>query len=214
MFESSTESLIRELRHQGIRSKAVLEAIKDVDRSQFVPSPSKRVAFLNRPLAIGEEQTISQPYVVALITELLDIKSTDKVLEIGTGSGYQAAVLAHLAREVYSIEIISSLGEKSSKLLKDLNYSNVFTRIGDGSGGWPEEAPFDKVVISAAAPKIPPPLIDQLKEGGVLVTPLGDVRQTLVKITKTRTGLKQENIIPVMFVPMTGQVRSPGETSH
>lgn len=212
MFGADRESLIRELRHQGIKNKAVLQAINDVDRSQFVPSYSKRIAFLNRPLAIGEEQTISQPYVVALITELLDIRKTDRVLEVGTGSGYQAAVLAHLAKEVYSIEIISSLGEKSSKLLKDLEYSNVFTKIGDGSSGWRENAPFDKIVISAAAPKLPQPLLDQLKVGGILVTPLGDERQTLVKITKTEYGFEQESTIPVRFVPMTGQIRS--DTSH
>lgn len=212
MFEPDKESLIRELRHQGIKNKAVLQAIKEVDRSRFVPSMSKRIAFLNRPLAIGEEQTISQPYVVALITELLDVKETDRVLEIGTGSGYQAAILAHLAKEVYSIEIIPSLGEKSARLLQELNYSNVFTRIDDGSGGWPEKAPFDKIVISAAAPKVPTALLDQLKEDGLLVAPLGDARQRLVKVTKTPDGLKQESVLPVMFVPMTGEIRS--DLSH
>lgn len=212
-FEPNKESLLKELRHQGIKDKNVLEAISDVDRAEFVPSMSKRVAYLNRPLAIGEEQTISQPYVVALITELLNVTEDDRILEVGTGSGYQAAVLAHLAKEVYSIEIISSLGEKSAKLLKDLNYSNVFTKIGDGSSGWPEKAPFDKIVISAAAPKVPPLLLEQLKEGGILVAPLGDERQALVKTTKTSSGLKQERIIPVMFVPMTGEIRSD-RTSH
>jgi len=157
------------------------------------------------PTPIGEGQTISQPYIVALMTELLSPHSSDKVLEIGTGSGYQAAILAELVKEVYTIEIIKELGNKAEQLLKSLGYQNIRLRVGDGYRGWPEQAPFDGILVTAAPGHIPQPLLDQLKVGGRMIIPVGDSHQELMRITKEEKGIKKETILPVRFVPMTGE---------
>ncbi len=207
MHSVNKENLIAELKFQGINDQRILHAINQVDRSQFVPDISKGIAYLNRPLSIGEEQTISQPYIVALSMELLDLDPCDRVLEIGTGSGYQAAILSHLCKTVYSIEIIPGLYEKSRNLLNELGYKNVHVRFGDGIEGWPEEAPFDKIVLAAAAPLHPEKLFEQLKMDGIMVAPVGEDRQSLIRYTKTIDGIKSENIARVLFVPMTGAIR-------
>jgi protein-L-isoaspartate(D-aspartate) O-methyltransferase len=162
-------------------------------------------AYADRPLPIGYGQTISQPYIVAEMTRLLRVDGNSRVLEIGTGSGYQAAVLAEIVDEVYSIEIICSLAESAETRLKEMGYRNITVRCADGYQGWKEHAPFDGVMVTAAPDHIPQPLVDQLKVGGRLVIPVGDVFQELMVITKTETGTKKMNVIPVRFVPMTGE---------
>ena len=185
----------------------VMQAMETVPRHEFVPSGYRNSAYENRPLPIGHGQTISQPYVVALMTDLLAIKPGDKALEVGTGSGYQAAVLAQLADQVYSIEIIEPLAERATKVLKKLGYNNVETRTGDGYYGWEEQAPFDVIVVTAAAGHVPPPLIKQLKPGGRMVIPVGSrfMVQHLVLVEKDIKGkISTRQILPVMFVPLTG----------
>jgi protein-L-isoaspartate(D-aspartate) O-methyltransferase len=189
---------------RGISEKSVLDAMRRVERHRFVPEPYTKLAYEDTPLPIGEEQTISQPYIVALMTELLKLDSTDKVLEIGTGSGYQAAILGELADSVFTIEIICNLAERADSVLKELEYDNVVVRCGDGYIGWKEHAPLDAIIVTAAPPKIPQPLIDQLKAGGRLVVPVGTSWQELKLIEKTPDGLKESTIAPVRFVPMTG----------
>lgn len=190
---------------RGVKDKLVLAAMRKVPRHLFVAEGLEDIAYTDGPLPIGEEQTISQPYIVALMTELLGLKGGEKVLEIGTGSGYQAAILAEIAKEVYTIEIICSLAEKAEKRLSEMGYKNVIVRCADGYQGWEEYAPFDGVIVTAAPDHIPQPLVDQLKIGGKLVIPVGDLFQELMVVTKTEKGIKKENIIPVRFVPMTGE---------
>lgn len=186
----------------------VLEAMHTVPRHRFVPPEFAAFAYEDRPLPIGEGQTISQPYIVALMTEAAQVDKGDKVLEIGTGSGYQAAVLAHLTDKVYTIEIIEPLAKHAKQTLLQLGLDTVSVRVGDGYEGWPEEAPFDAIIVTAAAPALPPPLVDQLAEGGRLVIPVGEPSvQELSVFTKTRKGLAREISIPVRFVPMTGRVQ-------
>jgi protein-L-isoaspartate(D-aspartate) O-methyltransferase len=192
---------------RGITDQRVLTAMRKVERHLFVPEPLRRQAYIDGPLPIGEGQTISQPYIVAIMTELLSLKGTEKVLEIGTGSGYQAAILGELCKEVYTIEIVEPLGRRASRLLDSLGYKNISVRIGDGYAGWPEKAPFEAIMLTAAPPKIPQPLLDQLADGGRLVAPVGDDYQTLQLVTKTGGILKYEDIIPVRFVPMTGEAQ-------
>lgn len=187
---------------RGVTSPSVLKALTKVERHLFVPKPHLENAYADHPLPIGKGQTISQPYIVALMSELCELKGSEKVLEIGTGSGYQAAVLSHLARSVYSMEIVPSLGKAATKRLKNLGYANVTVRIGDGYRGWPEEAPFDVIILTASPPEIPRALIDQLKEGGVLVAPEGDYVQQLVKVTKENGKVTKKTITYVRFVPM------------
>ena len=163
----------RQIEHRGIENPRVLQALRDVKRHLFVPPEEITEAYEDHPLPIGHGQTISQPYIVALMTESIDPQKTDRVLEIGTGSGYQAAVLSKLVKEVYSIEIVEALGREAQKRLKDLGYDNVTVRVGDGYKGWPEKAPFDAIVVTAAPPEIPQALIDQLAEGGRMVVPVG-----------------------------------------
>jgi protein-L-isoaspartate(D-aspartate) O-methyltransferase len=185
----------------------VLQALAKVPRHRFVPDSQLRYAYENRPLPIGHGQTISQPYIVAIMTDLLKVEPDDRVLEIGTGSGYQAAVLAELVKEVYSIEIIEPLGKRASELLKQLGYKNVDTRIGDGYYGWEAHAPFDAIIVTAAADHIPPPLIQQLKPGGRMMIPVGSrfMTQQLVIVEKTMSGdVSTRLILPVRFVPLTG----------
>lgn len=185
----------------------VLDAMSEVPRHQFVPSKLVGSAYKNRPVPIGYGQTISQPYIVAVMSDLLKPNADHKVLEIGTGSGYQAAVLAQLVEQVFSIEIIEKLGIEAGKRLKRLGYNNVNTRIGDGYYGWPEHAPFDTIVVTAVAGQIPPPLIQQLKPGGLMVIPVGNrfAVQQLVLVHKEITGkIVTRQILPVRFVPLTG----------
>ncbi len=194
---------------RGISDTAVLEALRRVPRHLFVPKDVRHQAYADHPLPIGENQTISQPYIVALMTELPRIDSTSRVLEIGTGSGYQAAILGELAGEVYTIEIVATLAERSSRLLDSLGYQNVHVRCGDGYAGWPEQAPFDAIIVTCAPPEIPQPLIEQLADGGRLVAPVGTFRQELILIEKANGELSRSRVIPVRFVPMTGEgVRS------
>ncbi len=187
---------------RGITDEKVLEAMRKVERHKFIPGHQTASAYEDHPLPIGHGQTISQPYIVALMTELLDLDGTEKVLEVGTGSGYQAAILAHLAKEVYTIEIVETLGKSSRNKLKELGYDNVEVRIGDGYRGWPEEAPFDVIILTAAPPEIPETLIEQLADGGILVAPEGDYMQELVKIEKNNGSVTRKNITFVRFVPM------------
>ncbi len=188
-------------------NSAVIAAMGKVERHRFVPAALAAVAYLNRPLPIGHGQTISQPFIVALMTDLLRVKPGGTVLEIGTGSGYQAAVLAEIASSVYSIEIIEPLGKQAGSLLKTLGYRNVETRVGDGYYGWPEAAPFDAIMVTAAASHVPPPLIKQLNPGGRMVIPLGTqfMTQYLMLVEKQMDGsVTTRQILPVRFVPLTG----------
>lgn len=205
-FQSMKEEMVKtQIRARGVSDEGVLNAMLKVDRHKFVPEETRHLAYSDRPLLIGEGQTISQPYIVALMTELLELKKGDRVLEVGTGSGYQAAILAELADHVYTIEIIESLGRSAERLLKELGYRNIDTKIGDGYIGWEEFAPFDAIIVTAAPPHIPQPLLDQLKEEGRLVIPVGGFYQDLKKITKIKGQIKSQDIIPVVFVPMTGE---------
>ena len=192
---------------RGVRDARVLEAMRRVPRHRFVAPDLIKHAYLDRPLPIGLDQTISQPYIVALMTELVAPGPQSRVLEIGTGSGYQAAVLAECAFEVYTIEIVPQLGRRAASLLEKLGYENVHTRIGDGFDGWPEKAPFDGIVVTAAPPQIPQPLLDQLAPGGHLVIPVGEQSQNLVVVTRTAEGFERRTVTPVRFVPMTGKAQ-------
>jgi protein-L-isoaspartate(D-aspartate) O-methyltransferase len=212
--EKTQEEIYRERRERmvetqiearGVKDQLVLDAMRKVPRHLFVSEGLRDIAYTDGPLPIGEEQTISQPYIVALMTELLSLKGGEKVLEIGTGSGYQAAILAQIAKEVYTIEIICSLAEKAEKRLKEMGYKNITVKCADGYQGWKEQAPFDGIIVTAAPEHIPQPLVDQLKIGGKLVIPVGDFFQELVVVTKTEKGIKKETNIPVRFVPMTGE---------
>ncbi|HEX2542914.1 MAG TPA: protein-L-isoaspartate(D-aspartate) O-methyltransferase [Caldimonas sp.] len=185
---------------------AVLAAMASVPRHRFVPPPLAPLAYVNRPLAIGHGQTISQPFIVALMTQLIDPKPTDRVLEIGTGSGYQAAVLAKLVARVHTIEIVRPLGERAAELLRELGHANVEVRIGDGYRGWPEAAPFDAIVVTAAPDRMPQPLIDQLAPGGRLIAPIGPQggAQDLLLLRKDPDGrVVTRSVLPVRFVPLT-----------
>ena len=185
----------------------VMEVMDKVERHKFVPPSEQTWAYANRPLPIGHGQTISQPYIVALMTDLISVDPGDRVLEIGTGSGYQAAVLAEMGTEVFTIEIIAPLARQASRRLADLGYSQVKTREGDGYYGWEDEAPFDAIVVTAAADHVPPPLVRQLKPGGVMVIPVGSrfMVQQLVLVTKDSAGsITTRQILPVRFVPLTG----------
>ncbi|HEX2770182.1 MAG TPA: protein-L-isoaspartate(D-aspartate) O-methyltransferase [Geobacteraceae bacterium] len=195
-----------DIKGRGIRDRRLLEVMQKVPRHLFVEESQRWQAYADHPLPIGEGQTISQPYVVALMTEALHLKPSDRVLEIGTGSGYQAAVLAELVQAVFTIEIRKALAESAEKRMRELGYRNVRVRYGDGYFGWKEEAPFDAIIVTAAANHIPPPLIKQLKEGGRLILPLGSTvfSQTLTLLTRKGEQLSIEQIGPVIFVPMAG----------
>ncbi len=188
---------------RGVRDPKVLDAMRKVPRHAFVPEGMKYLSYYDGPLSIGEEQTISQPYIVALMTELLAIEPGDKILEIGTGSGYQAAVLSEITDSVYTIEILEPLYKRASNTLKKLGYKNIKMKLGDGSKGWPEYSPFDKIIVTAAALNdVPQPLIDQLKEGGIMVIPVGYVFQDLIVAIKQDGKLEKQSVIPVRFVPL------------
>ncbi|UCD95660.1 MAG: protein-L-isoaspartate(D-aspartate) O-methyltransferase [Candidatus Zixiibacteriota bacterium] len=196
-----------QIARRDITDKNVLEAMRTVPRHLFVPEEFRDDAYRDGPLPIGHDQTISQPYIVAIMTQLLKIDSVSKVLEIGTGSGYQAAVLAEISDSVYTIEIIPALGRHADSLLDSLGYTSVQVRVGDGYLGWPEAEPFDAIIVTAAAPKLPQPLLDQLKVGGRMVIPVGQFSQELMLITKSEEGVVKESVIPVRFVPMTGEIQ-------
>jgi protein-L-isoaspartate(D-aspartate) O-methyltransferase len=198
--------MVREqIEARGVRDRRVLEAMRKVPRHLYVPREMQSFAYRDSPLPIAHQQTISQPYIVAFMSEALELKPENRVLEIGTGSGYQAAVLAHLAREVYSIEIVEPLGKEAAERLKQLGYTNVHLRVGDGYRGWPEAAPFDAIIVTAAPDHIPPPLVEQLRMGGRLVLPVGRFFQDLIRIRKTPQGTRKETLLPVRFVPMVGE---------
>lgn len=205
--DSQRNRLIENYVRTAVKDQRVVEAIQRVPRHEFVPEDYQAEAYQNRPLPIDENQTISQPSLVAQMTEALQLKPTDKVLEIGTGSGYQAAILAELAGEVFTVERFAQLAQKAEVALTKLGYENVEVVVGDGTQGLPQEAPFDAIIVTAAAPEIPQPLIDQLKESGRLVIPVGDKLwgQRLLVGTKENSQLKTRETTPVMFVPLIGQ---------
>jgi protein-L-isoaspartate(D-aspartate) O-methyltransferase len=194
-----------QIAYRGVTDKGVLEAMVTVPRHLFIPEENRSYSYYDQPVPIGFGQTISQPYIVAFMTELLKLENDNVVLEIGTGSGYQAAILSKLVKQVYTIEIIEGLGKEASKRLKTMGYNNVEVKVGDGYKGWPEHAPFDAIIVTAAAEHIPQPLVDQLKPGGRLIIPVGGVYevQDLMLITKdVSSKVVKESIIPVRFVPL------------
>jgi protein-L-isoaspartate(D-aspartate) O-methyltransferase len=193
---------------RGVKDVAVLAAMRGVPRHLFVPASLAPVAYRDGPLSIGHEQTISQPYMVAFMTEALRLRGPEKVLEIGTGSGYQTAVLAEIARRVFTIEIVPPLAEQAAARLKELGYTNVTARAGDGYQGWPEHAPFDAILVTAAPDHIPRPLLDQLAVDGRIVLPVGKpFAQDLILIRRTAKGYERSSLLPVAFVPMTGEAQ-------
>lgn len=192
---------------RGVRDPLTLAALRKVPRHRFVPAASVGQAYEDYPLPIGHSQTISQPYIVGFMTEALGLRGGETVLEVGTGSGYQAAVLAQIAGRVFTIEIVAPLAESAAATLRSLGCANVEVRAGDGYAGWPEAAPFDAIMVTAAAPRIPEPLKQQLKDGGRLVLPLGDDWQELVVVTRRGERFEEKRVLPVRFVPMTGKVR-------
>ncbi len=204
---SRTRMVADQIESRGIADPTVLEAMRLVPRERFVPADVRSFAFDDGPLSIGEGQTISQPYIVALMTELARPRPGKRVLEVGTGSGYQAAVLAACGCRVYTIEIVEPLARRAETLLRELGYDGITVRVGDGYDGWPEEAPFDAIVVTAAPTRIPEPLLAQLAVGGALVIPVGAGSQDLLVVTRTATGFARRSVLPVRFVPMTGKVR-------
>ena len=204
-FAAQRRKLVEVLKSQGLKSKTVLDALLKVPRHKFVPASHRNLAYENRALPIAHEQTISQPYIVGYMTEAADIAPSDRVLEIGTGSGYQAAVLAELAKEVYSIEIVPPLADGARTLLGELGYKNVQVKTGNGYLGWPERAPFDAIIVTAAPDEVPQALVDQLAMGGTMVVPVGSEFQRMMIITRGESGVVERRTIPVAFVPMVGK---------
>jgi len=215
-IEDRQRMVVAQIETRQVEDPNVLKAMRIVPRHAFVPKSEQRYAYTDQPLAIGQGQTISQPYIVAFMTEALKLDPNSKVLEIGTGSGYQAAVCAEIAREVYTIEIVPELAESAKELLKTLGYRNVFVRAGDGYFGWEEKGPYDAIIGTAAAGRIPPPLLEQLKPGGRMILPLRGRSgyEYLEVITKDKKGeIQREKVMPVRFVPMTGEVQKDGKKS-
>lgn len=203
LFAQKRERMVEsQIKARGIKDPRVVAAMLKVKRHLFVPSDIRHLAYEDRPLPIGEGQTISQPYIVALMTEMLALKGMERVLEIGTGSGYQAAILAELVKEVYTVEILEPLARQSEGLLKELNYKNVKVKFDDGFLGWPEFSPFDGIIVTCAPQKIPPPLLEQLAENGRLVIPVGTYWQDLKLVRKIKNRIEETDIVPVRFVPM------------
>ncbi|WP_010297549.1 protein-L-isoaspartate(D-aspartate) O-methyltransferase [Candidatus Odyssella thessalonicensis] len=197
----------QQLQARDISDTRVLAAMKEIPRHLFVPSQHQDMAYEDSPVPIGQGQTISQPYIVAFMSQAAQLKPTDKVLEIGTGCGYQTAVLSQLCAEVYTIEIIEELAKRAQRLFKTLGYHNIQSRIGDGYSGWPEHAPYNAILVTAAPQRLPQQLVTQLKEQGRLIIPVKvDHQQELIGVTKTEAGIQKEPLIPVKFVPMTGQI--------
>ncbi len=200
---AAADMVAKQIEARGVADTLVLKTMRETPRHLFVPRHLQRSAYSDRPLPIGEGQTISQPYIVALMTELLQLTGAERVLEIGTGSGYQAAILAPLAREVYTIEIVEVLADSATARLARLGYDNVTVKWGDGYRGWPRYAPFDRIIVTAAPDEVPPALVEQLAPGGILVLPVGVYHQQLRTLTKNAAGVVTERpVIPVRFVPM------------
>jgi protein-L-isoaspartate(D-aspartate) O-methyltransferase len=197
----------QQIEARGIRDPLTLAALRRVPRHKFIPADSAGEAYEDHPVPIGHGQTISQPYIVGFMTEALALHGGENVLEVGTGSGYQAAVLACIASKVRTIEIVEPLARQAARRLSGLGFENVEVRAGDGYLGWPEAAPFDAILVTAAAPRIPAPLKDQLKDGGRLVIPVGDQFQEIVVVTRSGDRFEERRVLPVRFVPMTGRVR-------
>jgi protein-L-isoaspartate(D-aspartate) O-methyltransferase len=210
-FAAACEKMITEqIQARGINDPALLAALRRVPRHKFIPPALVLQAYADGPLPIGLDQTISQPYIVALMTDLLDLKGNEKVLEIGTGSGYQAAVLAELVKTVHTVERHPMLAEKADRLLSDLHYTNIFVHQGDGSLGWPETAPYDVILVTAAAPSVPPPLFEQMADGGRLVIPVGTGSHQDLQLWQRRGKTYDcQNILAVAFVPLRGQFGWP-----
>jgi len=198
------ERMVQVVKAQGVSDARVLQAMRKVERHLFVPERYRPFAYADRALPIEHDQTISQPYIVGFMTEALQLRGDETVLEIGAGSGYQAAILAELSRQVYTVEIICALADGARERLRGLGYRNVEVKCGDGYQGWPEHAPFDAVIVTAAPDHVPQPLIDQLKVGGRMIIPVGKSVQELMLIVKTKDGTTQKSVLPVMFVPLTG----------
>jgi protein-L-isoaspartate(D-aspartate) O-methyltransferase len=203
--EKRRRMVAEQLRARDIRDGRVLDAMAKVQRHLFVPEGERAAAYNDYPLSIGHGQTISQPYIVAFMTQALDVKPEQKVLEIGTGSGYQAAVLGELAGQVYTIEIVEALAASADRTLQRLGYKNVHVRAGNGYAGWPEEAPFDRIMVTAAPDEVPPALVEQLKIGGMMAIPVGSLDQELRIMRRTESGMETLQTLPVRFVPMTGK---------
>jgi protein-L-isoaspartate(D-aspartate) O-methyltransferase len=212
-LEAARERMVKDdIAGAGIKDERVVASIRSTPRHEFMPAAQRDLAYYDMACPIGEGQTISPPFVVAYMTEQLHPQPEDKVLEIGTGSGYQAAVLSPLVKEVYSIEIVKPLGERAARTLKRLGYQNVFTKVGDGYQGWPEHAPFDKIIVTCSPEKVPPKLVEQLREGGRMIVPVGErYRQTLHLFTKQDGKLEATALLPTLFVPMTGAAEARRE---
>ncbi len=206
-YEKEREHMVEsQLARRGIKDKRVLDAMRQVPRHLFVPTDVRGLAYCDGPLPIGNGQTISQPYIVALMTELLELTGQERVLELGTGSGYQAAILSLLAREVYSVERHAALAQQAEKVLAQLGYDNVVVSVGDGTLGWPEHSPYEAIIVTAAAPDVPQPLTEQLADGGRLVAPVGSRwSQVLVKVKRQGETLARERLTAVAFVPLVGK---------
>lgn len=210
-YQSARTEMVQEIVQRGVTQPQTLAAMRTVPREAFVPLPLRRLAYSGRPLPIGHGQTISTPYIVGFMTDVLKLKSTDRVLEIGTGSGYQAAVLSRIVSEVFTIEIVAPLAQAARTRLRSLGYTNIVTHLGDGYYGWPDHQPFDAIIVTAAASHIPPPLVEQLQPGGRMIIPVGSVMQVqhLLLLEKDLQGkVTQRSILPVRFVPLTGGPRS------
>lgn len=208
VFERARDAMVAsQIVVRGVRDAKTLAAMRSVPRHQFVPPDLTRSAYEDRPLPIGYGQTISQPYIVAFMTEALGLRGGEKVLEVGAGSGYQSAVLSRIASKVFGIEIVEPLAVEAKRRMARLGYTNVEIRAGDGYAGWPEHAPFDAILVAAAAPRVPEPLKQQLKEGGRLILPVGDHVQELRIVTRRGATFEERNVLAVRFVPMTGEIR-------
>jgi protein-L-isoaspartate(D-aspartate) O-methyltransferase len=206
-FDEARQQMVeQQLAGRGITDERVLQVMREVPRHQFVPEDLWDMAYRDTPLPIGYSQTISQPYIVAYMTQMLHLTPDDRVLEVGTGSGYQVAILSRLAEHVYTIERIEGLATRAEQVIKELGYDNVTFRVGDGGYGWPEAAPFDAIIITAAAPEVPQPLVDQLASGAPLLAPIGPTGyQELIRLTKQGERTQVDNLVPVAFVPLVGE---------
>lgn len=205
--EERNQMVNQQIKRRGVKDSLVLEAMRDVPRHKFVPERVQNRAYNDSPLPIGYGQTISQPYIVAFMTETLELSGDEKVLEIGTGSGYQAAVLGEIVDSVYTIEIICALTHRAEKTLDTLGYDNITLKCADGYQGWEEHAPFDAIIVTAAPNHIPQPLVQQLTFGGKMIIPVGDLWQNLILVTKKEEGIEKKKVLPVRFVPMTGEAQ-------
>jgi protein-L-isoaspartate(D-aspartate) O-methyltransferase len=206
-FEEACRQMVeRQLAGRGITDERVLDAMREVPRHRFVPEDMWDMAYRDTPLPIGHGQTISQPYIVAYMTQMLHLTPADRVLEVGTGSGYQVAILSRLANQVYTIERVEELARCAEQVTRELGYDNVMFHVGDGGYGWPQAAPFDAIIVTAAAPEVPQPLVAQLADGAPLVAPIGPAgHQELVRLTKQGERTKLEHLVPVAFVPLVGE---------